>query len=114
MLRWDAVAGAVRYELWTWWDDTTGWQRLDDGNLTETEYTHGGVTAGRTYFYAIRAIDASGVASGWSAYAYATAAADMTTADGDGGTGRAGGEGGAGRALRGNGRRELEARRQAG
>jgi len=46
-LGWTAVSGAVRYELWAW-DSVTGWQRLDDGSLTSTSYTHGGLAAGTT------------------------------------------------------------------
>ncbi len=64
-LTWAAVANAVRYELWVWWDAETGWQRLDDGNLTGASYTHADVSAGRTYYYTIRAVDASGKMSGW-------------------------------------------------
>ena len=70
-LSWTAVTGAVRYELWTW-DGATGWQRLDDGSLTSTAYTHGGLAAGTTYWYAVRAVDAGGATSAWSEYASAT------------------------------------------
>ncbi|MDE0076148.1 MAG: fibronectin type III domain-containing protein, partial [Caldilineaceae bacterium] len=71
-LKWNAVAGAVRYELWTWWDPVTDWQRLDDGNLTGTAHVHSGLAAGTTYYYAVRAVDASGATSAWSEYASAT------------------------------------------
>jgi len=74
-LTWDAVAGAVRYELWGWWDAETGWQRIDDGSLTGTTHTHSGLVAATTYYYAIRALDANGAASGWSEYASAVAGA---------------------------------------
>lgn len=47
-LTWNAVAGAVRYELWTW-TTAGGWQQLDDGALTGTSFTHGELTAGATY-----------------------------------------------------------------
>ena len=30
-LTWNAVAGAVRYELWTWWDAGVGWQAIGGG-----------------------------------------------------------------------------------
>lgn len=49
-LSWTEVTGAVRYELWAW-DSVTGWQGLDDGSLTSTSYTHGGLAAGTTYYY---------------------------------------------------------------
>ena len=74
-LTWNAVAGAVRYELWGWWDEETGWQRIDDGSLTGTTHTHSGLVAGTTYYYAIRAVDANDAASGWSEYASAVAGA---------------------------------------
>ena len=63
-LTWAKVAGAVRYELWTWWADDPGWQRVDS-SLTGTSYTHTGLVAGRTYYYSIRAVNADGDASGW-------------------------------------------------
>ena len=71
-LSWTAVTGAVRYELWTWQDSVTGWQRLDDGSLTSISYTHGGLAADTTYWYAVRAVDAGGATSAWSEYASAT------------------------------------------
>ena len=70
-LSWNQVSGAVRYELWTWTDDA-GWQQLDEGNLTATTHRHDGVTPGTTYYYAIRAVAASGLTSEWSEYANAT------------------------------------------
>ena len=72
-LRWDAVPGAVRYELWTWWDAETGWQQIGGDSLTGASYTHTGVTAGRKYYYTIRAVNAAGEKSGWQLeYASAT------------------------------------------
>ena len=64
-LRWDAVPGAVRYELMVWWDPLPAWQPLDVDNLTGTIYTHTDVTAGREYYYTVRAVDAAGKKSGW-------------------------------------------------
>ena len=64
---WNAVVGAVRYELWTWWDRETGWQQLGGGSLTGTAYSHSGLTPGRTYYYTIAAIDSAGVRGTWSA-----------------------------------------------
>ena len=74
-LRWEEVASAARYELWTWWDREVGWQQLDDGNLTGTNYTHTAVTPGTTYYYTIRSVSAEGEASEWSEYVSATAIA---------------------------------------
>ncbi len=65
---WEMVAGAVRYELWTWWNSTVGWQRLDNGNLTGTSYTHSGLTPGTQYYYGIRALESNGQPSPWSAF----------------------------------------------
>ena len=71
-LTWNIVSGAVRYELWTWRDSATGWQPLDNGNLTGASHTHGGLTPGATYWYAVRAVAAGGAASAWSEFASAT------------------------------------------
>ena len=66
-LSWTAVDRAARYELWVWWDTDTGWRRIG-GDLTETAYTHRGLTAGTVYFYAARAVNAAGLAGAWSQY----------------------------------------------
>ncbi len=65
-LRWDAVPGAARYQLWTWWHDDTGWQQLGGHNLTGTTYSHAGLTAGVTYYYQMCAVDELGVDGPWS------------------------------------------------
>ena len=78
-LRWDAVSGAVRYELWTWWDAETGWQQIGGGNLTGTTYTHTGVSAGTTYYYSIRALFAGNRTGAWlQDYPSATALAAVS------------------------------------
>ena len=64
-LRWNAVSGAVRYDLMVWWDAGTGWQSIGGANLTGTSYRHTGVTAGTKYYYTIRAVNAAGETSGW-------------------------------------------------
>ena len=64
-LSWKIVQGAARYELMAWWDAGTGWQPIGGANLTGTSYTHTGVTAGTTYYYSIRAVNAAGETSGW-------------------------------------------------
>ena len=75
-LTWEAVPHAVRYELSAWWDAGTDWQPLGGDNLTGTTYTHSEVTAGTTYYYSIRALNAAGETSGWLMdYPYATALA---------------------------------------
>ncbi len=77
-LTWAAVPNAARYELWVWWDEETGWQRLDDGNLAGAAYTHTDVAAGRTYYYAIRAVGANGETGPWSQWAQAAVPASAT------------------------------------
>ena len=52
-LSWEAAAGAVRYELATWWDEEIGWQYIGGDDLTGTTYTHTEVAAGTTYWYSI-------------------------------------------------------------
>ena len=71
-LSWDAVSGAVRYELWTWWDDAVGWHQLDDGDLTGTTFSHSGLSAGTTYYYQARAVGDAGGTSEWSERVSAT------------------------------------------
>ena len=62
-IEWEAIEGAVRYELWF----TTGnWTQLDDGNLSETSYRHLGLTRGARYTYAIRPVDANGRLGEWT------------------------------------------------
>lgn len=65
VLNWEAAAGAVRYELLTWWDFGIGWQSIGGSNLTGTTYTHAEVTAGTKYYYSIQAVNAAGKVSGW-------------------------------------------------
>ena len=69
-LRWPEIPGAARYELWTWWNEETGWQLISD-SITETAYTHTELAPGVTYYYALRALDAAASAGPWSAYASA-------------------------------------------
>ena len=79
-LSWEAVTGAVRYELWRW-TSVDLWQQLDDGTLTGTSYSHTDVAEGTTYFYAIRAANTDGETSEWSEYVsltWTTATATVT------------------------------------
>lgn len=62
-LSWGTVPGAVRYELKVWWDPLADWQLI--GAVTDTSYTHSGLTAGRKYYYTIRAVNAAGETSEW-------------------------------------------------
>jgi len=64
-LSWEAAAGAVRYELLTYWAGAGGWQPLGGDDLTGTTYMHTDVEAGTTYYYTIRAVNAAGEKSGW-------------------------------------------------
>ena len=38
-LRWDAVTGAARYRLWSWWDAATGWQEIGGDDLKELKFS---------------------------------------------------------------------------
>ena len=70
-LSWEAVPGAARYELKVWWASLPDWQPI--GGTDGTTYTHSGLTAGRKYFYTIRAVNAAGERSDWQqAFASAT------------------------------------------
>ncbi len=65
-LTWTEVAGAARYQLWSWRDAEPGWQQIGGDNLTGASYTHSDLVAGFTYFYQIRAIDADEEPGDWS------------------------------------------------
>ena len=56
---------AARFELWAW-TTAGGWQRLDDGNLSGTQFTHPDPAPGATYYYQIRALNADGHPGPWS------------------------------------------------
>ena len=75
-LTWQPVLGAATYELWAW-KEGEDWLRLDDGSLSDTSFVHAGLTAGDTYFYAVRALSAADEESPWSEHANATAAAAL-------------------------------------
>ena len=68
---WTAVVGAARYALWVW-DSVNEWRQIGGDSLTGTTYTHSDVSAGTTYWYAIRAVNADGETSAWSDFVPAT------------------------------------------
>ena len=65
-LSWTLVSDAVSYELLMWYDGLADWQRVVDGSLTGTSYSHQGVTAGRKYFYIVAGVDSDGRRGPWS------------------------------------------------
>ena len=70
-LSWTAVAGAARYALWAW-ESVNGWRQLGGENLTGASLTDSEVVPGTVYYYAIRAVNAEGESSAWSAYVHAS------------------------------------------
>ena len=58
-LRWTSVPGAVRYVLYVQLVDAPGWQQIGGGNLQGTSHTHGELTPGKAYQFAVRGIDAN-------------------------------------------------------
>ena len=77
-LRWNAVSGAVSYEVHAWWTDDPGWQRLDDGGVTGTAYTHSNPTLGRTYWYSVCPVDYNGVRGACSQHPFPSATVSAT------------------------------------
>ncbi len=77
-LSWESVPGAVRYELMVWWHPLPAWQSI--GGVTGTSYMHSELTAGREYYYTIRAVNAADEKSDWQLdYASATVSAPTAT-----------------------------------
>ncbi len=72
-ISWQTVADAAAYEIWAR-HGAEPWAQVDGGTLTSasTSFTHTGLTAGATYFYTARSVNASGVKSTWSQQAQAT------------------------------------------
>lgn len=68
-LSWTPISDATSYDLRTWWDSTIGWRQIGGDSLSSTAYTHAQATAGKLYWYTVRALDADGdPASPWSNY----------------------------------------------
>ncbi len=75
---WRALEGASRYQLYVW-TESDSWQQLDDGDLTDTSFTHADLAVGTTYWYTYRAVFSSGDTSAWSDYGSATVADALAT-----------------------------------
>lgn len=67
-LSWNAVEGAVRYDLRVRRKGISGWKRLGGKSLTATFFTHKDIAAGTTYRYKIRAVNAAEEFSKWSEF----------------------------------------------
>ena len=70
-LNWASVDGADGYQLIVW--NGAKWQLLGEGTLTTTTYNHTGLDAGTTYYFSLRALNASELGP-WSEQASATVA----------------------------------------
>ena len=66
-LSWTPASDAVSYDLRTWWAGADGWQRIDDGSLTGTSYSHRNLPPGRKYYYIVADVDDDGRRGPWSA-----------------------------------------------
>ena len=72
-ISWAEIEGAAHYELWEW-EEEQGWMRLsidDEENLIGTDYFFWGRKPGGTYYYTVRAVNATGH-SEWSDYSDVT------------------------------------------
>lgn len=64
-LKWSAVSGAAKYEVYRSGSKSGTYKRL--GTTTKTNYTDSTASAGYTYFYKVKAVNAGGVKSAYSA-----------------------------------------------
>ncbi len=74
VIEWDPVPGAASYRLYAW---DQSWSQIG-GTLTGTSYTHPNLTAGQTYYYEARAVNANGVIGAVSAQVSATVLSSPT------------------------------------
>lgn len=74
VLTWGAAPRAVSYEVIRWIPATTSWTADLTGGTTGLTYTDTGLTAGNTYYYLVRAVNAAstGATEEWSDYGTAT------------------------------------------
>lgn len=72
-LNWEAITDAVRYEAWQW-ENVGGWQRIDDGNLTDSGIWVRDLDRGVAYYFTVRAVNSKGQVSEWAEYVSATIA----------------------------------------
>ena len=63
IVSWNAVSGAVSYDLRVWWNPLPTWQDLV--SVSGTSYTHEGLVKGRKYWYTARSINQAGQKSAW-------------------------------------------------
>ena len=72
-LSWSASASTVAgYNVYRSLQAGTGYARINPALETATVYTDSNVSSGKTYFYAVTAVDSSGVESGYSNVSQAT------------------------------------------
>ena len=69
-LTWEAVDGAVKYEIWRATSKNGTYYRMY--TQTGTTYSNTTAKAGSTYYYKVRAVDAEGIAGPFSAMKYIT------------------------------------------
>ena len=63
-LTWNAVSGAVKYEVYRSTRQNSGYSLL--GTTTSTSYVNTGASTGTTYYYRVKAVNRDGMASGYS------------------------------------------------
>ena len=63
-LTWNAVSGAVKYEVYRSTRQNSGYSLL--GTTTSTSYVNTGASTGTTYYYRVKAVNRNGMASGYS------------------------------------------------